>query len=164
MYYSSFDEGFREIYPRLVRTLMLACSDRELSADIAQEALAKAYARWDKVNELDLPAAWVRKVAMNTLKDEFRKQSRRTSNNRETVDLSTLEAIEKCMPTPLAVDFAHALKELPPQQRIAATLKYVDDCSTRDIADTMGISEGSVKTHLHHARTRLSQSLENALD
>lgn len=144
------------MYPRLVRTLMVASGDRELSADIAQESLAKAYTQWKKINEYDLPIAWVRKVAINSLRDDMRKKSRRGINiGDDVVGLSTFESIEASMPTPIAVDFARALNDLAPQQRIAATLAYVDDCSTSEIANTMGISEGSVKTHLHHARAIL---------
>ncbi len=159
MQYASFEDGFRDIYPRLVRTLMVACGDRELSCDIAQEALAKGYANWKKVNELEIPAAWVKKVAVNQLKDEFRKQAKRKTHASDTLELSTIETIEKSLPTPMAVDFSRALLELPPQQRIAAALSFVDDMSESEIAHTMGISKGSVKTHLHHARNALGASL-----
>lgn len=158
MHYSSFEEGFRDIYPRLVRTLMVACADRELAADIAQEALAKAYAQWGKVNSLDFPAGWVRKVAINGLRDEMRKRSRHKTSSQASIELSTLESIEKSLPTPMAIDFVRALEELPDQQRIAATLAFVDDCSEKEIARAMGISQGSVKTHLYHARNALGNN------
>ena len=161
MQYSSFEEGFRDIYPRLVRTLMVACGEQELSKDIAQESLAKAYVHWKKVNELEMPGAWVRKVAINSLRDEMRKRAKRKTNTDSNIDLSTIESIEKSLPTPLAVDFTRALSTLPDQQRIAATLAFVDDCSTKEIAQAMGISQGSVKTHLHHARNSLGTALSS---
>jgi len=147
------------MYPRLVRTLMVACGDQELSRDIAQDALAKSYANWKKVNQLEMPSAWVKKVAINQLKDEFRKQSRRKTYASNTLELSTIEAIERSLPTPMAVDFSRALMELPGQQRIAAALAFVEDMSEKEIAQTMGISKGSVKTHLYHARNALGNSL-----
>lgn len=160
MAYSSFEEGFRDIYPRLVRTLMVACSDMELSKDIAQESLARTYAHWTKVNQLDIPWAWSRKVAFNMLCDEMRKRSKRKTETSAILDLSAIESIEKSLPTPFAVDLVQALSKLPDQQRIAATLAYVDDCSEKEIAKAMGISQGSVKTHLFHARRSLEHSLE----
>ncbi len=144
---------------------MVACGDKELSADIAQESLAKAYAQWSKVNSLENPPAWVKKVAINALRDEFRKRAKRkTITSTETVELSTLETLEKCMPTPYAVDFAHTLSTLPDQQRIAATLYYVDDSSVKDIASYMKISQGAVKAHLHNARKNLSESIAVTID
>ncbi len=138
---------------------MVACGDRELSCDIAQDALAKSFANWKKVNELEMPSAWVKKVAINQLKDEFRKQTKRKTYASNTLELSTIESIEKSLPTPMAVDFSRALMELAPQQRIVAALSFVDDMSEAEIAQTMGISKGTVKTHLHHARNALSSSL-----
>ena len=140
---------------------MVACGDRELSCDIAQDALAKSFANWKKVNELEMPSAWVKKVAINQLKDEFRKQTKRKTYASNTLELSTIESIEKSLPTPMAVDFSRALMELAPQQRIVAALSFVDDMSEAEIAQTMGISKGTVKTHLHHARNALSSSLSN---
>lgn len=138
---------------------MVACGDKELAQDIAQDSLAKAYARWKMVNDLESPAAWVRKVAINGLKDEFRKNARRNVIPDSTIELSTIEAIEKSLPAPMAVDFVRALHELPDQQRIAATLRFIDDASEREISNAMGISQGTVKTHLHHARSSLGETL-----
>lgn len=159
MQYSSFEDGFRDLYPRLVRTLMVSCGDKELAADIAQDTFAKAYVQWNKVNSLEMPSAWIRKVAINGLRDEMRKRARRKTYRESTIELATIEAIEKSIPAPMAVDFARALTELPDQQRIAATLRFIDDASEKEIAQTMGISKGSVKTHLHHARNSLGESL-----
>lgn len=164
VHYSSYEDGFRDIYPRIVRTLMVAYGDREVAADIAQEAMAKAYAQWKKVNSYEIPGAWVRKVAINGLRDHIRKESRRSNGVRDPIlQLSTIESIEASMPTPLAVDFARALEKLPSQQRIAATLAYVDDCSIAEIAKAMKISEGTVKSHLHYARETLQEFLSGAL-
>ena len=164
MQYSSYEDGFRDMYPRIVRTLMVAYGDREVAADIAQEAMAKAYANWKKVNSYEIPGAWVRKVAINQLRDYIRKESKRTNSNKDPIlQLSTIESIEASMPTPLAVDFARALEKLPSQQRIAATLAYVDDCSMAEIASAMRISEGTVKSHLHYARETLQDFLSTAL-
>lgn len=143
---------------------MVAYGDREVAADVAQESMAKAYAQWKKVNAMDIPGAWVRKVAINHLRDHIRKESRKSNaSNEQILELATIESIEASMPTPLAVDFARALENLPAQQRIAATLAYVDDYSIADIAYAMGITEGTVKTHLHHARETLQTFLSTAL-
>lgn len=142
---------------------MVACGEKETSCDIAQEALAKAYSNWEKVNSLETPGAWVRKVAINELRSEIRKRARRKTSNSQVLELSTIEAIEKSLPTPMAVDFVRALQSLPPQQKIAAALCFVDDLSESEISKTMGISRGSVKTHLHHARAALGSSMSSTI-
>ena len=59
-----------------------------------------------------------------------------------------------------ATDVATMLATLPTQQRVAAALFYVEQLSVREIAETMKLSEGAVKYHLHAARTALRERLE----
>ena len=59
-----------------------------------------------------------------------------------------------------SADVATMLAMLPTQQRIAAALFYVEQLSVREIAETMKLSEGAVKYHLHAARTALRERLE----
>jgi RNA polymerase sigma factor (sigma-70 family) len=54
-----------------------------------------------------------------------------------------------------------ALDALPQRQRQALILKYWAELSQREIADALGISEGSVKRHLHRGMTALASSLED---
>jgi RNA polymerase sigma-70 factor (ECF subfamily) len=61
-------------------------------------------------------------------------------------------------------DVAALLATLSPQQRTAAALFYVEQCSVREIADAMNLSEGAVKYHLHAARTALKGPAMNELD
>ena len=57
-------------------------------------------------------------------------------------------------------ELAALLAHLPPQQRIAAALFYVDDLSVGEVAHAMGLSDGAVKYHLHAARATLRGALE----
>ena len=52
------------------------------------------------------------------------------------------------------------LASLPPQQRTAVALYYVDELSVAEVAAAMELAEGSVKSHLHDARRRLRAVLE----
>ena len=55
---------------------------------------------------------------------------------------------------------AAAVRTLPPRQRDCIVLRFYADLSDAEIADTLGISAGSVKTHLHRARAALADRLE----
>ena len=67
------------------------------------------------------------------------------------------------VPSP-ARDVAALLATLSPQQRTAAALFYVEQCSVREIADAMNLSEGAVKYHLHAARTALKGTAKGTVD
>src|SRR5260221_3736993 len=64
------------IHPRLVGALTLHCGDPDTAADVAQEALARAWERWDRVRATDAPEAWVFRVAFNLTASRFRSRRR----------------------------------------------------------------------------------------
>ena len=148
---ADFDAIFRAHYWPMVRSLTVACGDREVAADAVQDAFTRAYARWRRIARYDEPAAWVRHVALNRIRDHFRKAER----GRRAVDRlgsQTDHVVEGPEPT---TDIGPLLATLPPQQRTAMALFYVEQCSIREIAQSMDLSEGAVKYHLHAGRTAL---------
>src|SRR5579871_4099923 len=156
---AGFDDTFRRCYSPMVRTLALAAGDREVAADCVQEAFTRAYVRWSRVSRLDDPAGWIRHVALNRMRDHFRKSER---GSRAVARLQT--RAELVVPPPGEPgDLAALLVGLPQQQRIAAALFYVDDLSVAEIATAMGVSSGAVKYHLHAARNALRSALEPEL-
>jgi RNA polymerase sigma-70 factor (ECF subfamily) len=140
----------------MVRSLAVACGDREVAADCVQEAFTRAFVRWGRVSRLEDPAGWVRHVALNKIRDHFRKAERgRRAVERLQADAGTV-ADAPAEPS----DLAERLAALPEQQRIAAALFYVEDLSVAEIAHAMQLSDGAVKYHLHAARTSLREAME----
>ena len=140
----------------MVRSLAVACGDREVAADCVQEAFTRAFVRWGRVSRLEDPAGWVRHVALNKIRDHFRKAERgRRAVERLQADARTV-ADAPAEPS----DLAERLAALPEQQRIAAALFYVEDLSVAEIAHAMQLSDGAVKYHLHAARTSLREAME----
>jgi RNA polymerase sigma-70 factor, ECF subfamily len=151
---ADFDETFREHYWSMVRSLAGVCGDREVAADAVQEAFTRAFVRWRRISRYDSPAAWVRHVALNRVRDHVRREQR-GARARERLGESTVA------PAPTVDDdIVHALDELPTQQRVAVSLFYFEQLSVREIAASMKLSEGAVKFHLHAGRQRLREWLE----
>jgi RNA polymerase sigma-70 factor (ECF subfamily) len=151
-----FDDTFRRCFGPMVRSLAVAAGDREVAADCVQDAFMRAYVRWHRVSRLDDPVAWIRHVAVNRMRDHFRKLER---GDRAFTRLRNRDPIVTEAPKePSRLE--ELLAQLPGQQRLAAALFYVDDLSVSDIARAMGLSEGAVKYHLHAARTTLRGALE----
>ena len=150
-----FDALFAEHYPRLVRALSVVAGDAETAADAVQEAFVKAHLRWRRISRYDDPIGWVRRVAINRLRDDHRRRAR----GRDL--LARLAGRSETASPPAEIDeFDRLLAELPRQQRATTALFYVDGLSVAEIADALGIAEGSVKSHLHDARHRLRPVLE----
>jgi RNA polymerase sigma-70 factor, ECF subfamily len=151
----AFDALFRAHYDRLVRALAVVAGDREAAADAVQEAFVRAHVRWRRVGRYDDPIGWVRRVAINRLRDDHR----RTKRRRRLMD--TLSTTTEAAVVPAEVDeFDRLLQALPRQQRVTTALFYIDELSVAEIAAALGIAEGSVKSHLHDARRRLRQVLD----
>jgi len=140
----------------MVRTLAVAARDREVAADCVQEAFMRAYVRWGRVSRLEDPAGWIRHVAVNRMRDHFRKLERGRRAFDRLAPQVTVAPPGPDEPSELAA----LLGGLPLQQRIAAALFYVDDLSVGEIASAMELSDGAVKYHLHAARKTLRQALE----
>lgn len=152
----TFEAVFDAHYERLVRALTVVAGDRDLAADAVQDAFVKAHLRWSKISRYDDPSGWVRRVAINRLRDEHRRSRRK----RKAVERLAGRP-DTAHEAPDIDEFGRLLAQLPRQQRLATALFYVDGLSIAEIAGTLDLSEGTVKSHLHDARNRLRPILEN---
>ena len=144
---------FRAHYGRLVHALTLVSGSEESAADAVQEAFVKAHMRWRKVSGYDDPIGWIRRVAINGLRDEHRQTQRK---ERAMHRLSAGADVVVNVPDTGHLDaLAGAIAELPRQQRLAIALYYLEDLSVAETASTLELSEGAVKFHLHQGRERL---------
>ena len=96
---------------------------------------------------MDRPDGWVYVVAMNQLRDHWRRSERRREREPE-VDEGTVDNTS-AVATRLSV--RDAIATLPPRQRQAVVLRYLADLPIADVADAMGCAIGTVKATLHQA-------------
>jgi RNA polymerase sigma-70 factor (ECF subfamily) len=154
----SLESLFKAHYGRLVRALTLVSGSRELAADAVQEAFVKAHLHWRRISRYDDPVGWIRRVAINRLRDDHRRHTRkllaerRMSNERPTTNEPAID------------ESAKMLANLPRQQKLAMALFYVDGMSIAEVAGAMRLSEGAVKFHLHQGREKLRGSVASASD
>ena len=150
-----FEEAFDELFPRAVRLAHRMLGDKAAAEDVAAEAMARAYARWPKVSVLSYRDGWVLKVATNLSIDRLRRRQ-------PEVWPETAADFEDGVELRLALNAA--LLTLAPRQREAVALRYLGGLCDREVALALGISLGSVKTHIHRGlnglRARLGAGLE----
>lgn len=128
---------------------------RQSAEDLAAEAVARAWDRWDRVHSYAQP--WVAKVAANLALSEVRRQSRPLRSlplraERESRDLA------ECL------DLASALRQLSRRQREVVVLRYIADLPEIEVAALLGCSTGSVKTHGSRGLRSLRQRLTDPED
>ena len=153
---ASVEALFRQSYRSIVQSLALASGDLAAAEDATQEAFAQVWVRWGRISRYDNPGAWVRRVAINKLRNAHRSRLR----GEAAVQRMNSEEATGTSPAERESDLVLGLQRLPYKQRLCAVLFYVDGLSTVEVADTMGISQGSVSQHLNRARTALRAHLE----
>ena len=152
---ASLDAFCRAEHARLVGTLTLYTGDPAVVHDLAQEALARACAKWAAVRRMDAPGAWVHRVAINLANSSFRR--RRAERAAVTRLGGRREAVDAAEPSDvLAV--RRAVAALPPRMRTALVLRYYSDLSVDQAAEAMGCRPGTVKSLTSQALTALRAS------
>lgn len=150
---SGFDSFFRERFGRTVVLLIAMGAERADAEDAAQEAMVRAWQKWDSINE---PAAWVRTVAVRGYFKMLRTRPVVVSPDDPACE-STADA-DLSIFTDEQQLVLRLLRALPPMQRAASALSY-DGSTCREIAELLGISEATVRSHLRHARKNLKEMM-----
>jgi RNA polymerase sigma-70 factor (ECF subfamily) len=158
------DDGYvREIYEasyrRLVAQAYAVAGDRVEAEDAVQEAFARAVAAGDRFRRLDNPEAWLRTVALNVLRRRWRRASLFRAL---TPRLATPADVPGISEDHVAV--VEGLRSLPFQQRETLALFYLGDLSVHEIAATLGVADGTVKSRLTRGRTALAAVMETTLE
>jgi RNA polymerase sigma-70 factor (sigma-E family) len=151
----TFEEHAAQAWSSMYRYAYLLAGNHADAEDIAQQTLVKAYRNWTRVQESTTPAAYLRKMVTNTFLSDRRPKSRR------------LEVLTDAPPersgTPQGAESRWALwphvKALPPRQRAVIVLRYYEDLSEQEIAETLGCSRGTVKSSAHHALRALRAAM-----
>lgn len=151
---AGFESFFVAQHPRLVAIALGWCGDADAAREVAQEALTRALRDWDRVCQLDVPAAWVRRVTINLLIDRTRRQGRERA-------LVERLGVPGSVPAPDVADLQwwEAVRSLPDRQRTVIVLHYLEELSVAEVADVMEIAPGTVKATLSQARDALRRIL-----
>jgi RNA polymerase sigma-70 factor (sigma-E family) len=150
---------YREHYRSLVRMAALLLDDVALAEEVVQDAFVQLHHSWGRVAEPAKRPAYLRSIVLNGARSRAR---RRTLGRRlevvRTTDTASAEV--SAMQTEDRREVLTALRRLPDRQRECLMLRYYLDLSEAEIADTLGISTGSVKTHTHRGLAALERALE----
>jgi RNA polymerase sigma-70 factor (sigma-E family) len=153
---AEFGEFMHSRWPQLVRLGYVLTGDKGLAEDLAQTALARAYASWPRIRRAGDPDAYVRRVMVNANRSRFRKRR-------------VAEQLTATVPEPALVDavggsddrvtLMAALMSLPVGQRsVVVVLRFWLDMTETQVAEALGCSVGTVKSQASRALARLRAS------
>ena len=146
-------------HSRLLYRARAQVGDPEGAQEVAQEAWLAIVKGLTKLQDPARFSAWSYRIVQNKAADWIRRNQRQRQHEVEPrQEPAARGPAEVAQPAVLALRIA--IKNLPPDQKRAIELFYLEELSIRQIAMLLQIAEGTVKSRLFHARKQLKQTLE----
>jgi RNA polymerase sigma factor (sigma-70 family) len=143
---TGFDERYVELFVRAQRCALRVLGHRDVAEDVAAETMARAFARWSKINAY--APAWVTRVAINLATDMLRRKPALVVGRAERTD----ESVDRLL-------LRQQLARLPRRQRDAIVIRYLLGFDEKETATLLGISVGTVRTHVKRGLARMRSDL-----
>ena len=152
------DEAFAEFVAAnaasLLRTAHLLVGDPHRAEDLLQTALTKAYVHWSRIRDQGAARAYVRRILANTATSWWRLRS---SHEQPTERLPETSVPDRSSERDDAGEIWAYLSQLPNRQRTVLVLRFYEDMSEADVAETLGISRGTAKSTASRGISRLRE-------
>jgi RNA polymerase sigma-70 factor, ECF subfamily len=156
-----------EAFVRRYQDMVFATAVRLLgnpaeAEDVSQTVFLKAFERFDAIGSSPAAAGWLKTVTRNACLNHL---SRYRARWRFFSELELPEgedfgpAVEQTAEADDVVQLEEALRRLPDHQRVPLVLFHFEDASYQEIAETLGVSVGKVKTDIHRGREALRKLL-----
>ncbi len=146
-------------YKSLVRLAVLLVHDAPTAEEVVQDAFEAMHHAWRRLRDSDKALSYLRQAVVNRSRSVLRhrtvidRNAPKPAPDEPSAEQGALALIERSA-------VVAALRTLPDRQREAIVLRYYADLSEADIAATMGISKGAVKSHTARAMAALKSILE----
>jgi RNA polymerase sigma-70 factor (sigma-E family) len=147
-------------YRQLVRLSVLLVRDVETAEEVVQDSFVAMHGRWRSLEEPEKGLAYLRQTVVNRSRSVLRHRGVRARHpvhqpaNQRGADDDVLVSERRGA-------VLDALRELPDRQREVLALRYYLDLSEAEIAETLGISRGAVKSHASRGAAALRPLLED---
>jgi RNA polymerase sigma-70 factor (sigma-E family) len=146
-------------YKSLVRLAVLLVHDVQTAEEVVQDAFEAMHTAWRRLRDSEKALSYLRQAVVNKSRSVLRhrtvvdRNAPKPAPDEPSAEQAAMTLIERSA----VID---ALRTLPERQREAIVLRYYADLSEADIAATMGISKGAVKSHTARAMAALKSILE----
>jgi RNA polymerase sigma-70 factor (sigma-E family) len=149
---------YRAEYRNLVRLATLLNGRRDVAEEIVQDAFVKLDRSWDRVADEASRPAYLRSIVINLCRSD-RRHKEVVGRRRPLPSPDPAPADHHAVVAEDQREVLAAVRALPTRQQQCMVLRFYEDMTEAEIAAALGISGGSVKTHLHRAMQTLAARL-----
>ena len=148
---------------RSYRLAAVILGDRFDAEDAVHDAAALAWGRWADLRDPARFEAWFGRILINTCRDRLRRRRRRIVEIVRSPRSAEHPFVEDDTQARALRDLIRgSLTRLSPEERIVVVLRYDEDLTVPAIGRLVGVPEGTVKSRLHHALSKLRTAIEEA--
>jgi len=143
----------------LIRLAVVMLGNRQAAEDVVQDAFCGLYRRWGQLTEPDRALFYLRASVLNGCRSELRARIRNSRRIARALPASVASAEDLAVIADEHREVLAAIRRLPDRQREALVLRYFADLGEPEIARSMGITEGTVKSTTSRALAALASLL-----
>jgi RNA polymerase sigma-70 factor (sigma-E family) len=155
---AALSDLYRAEYRNLVRLATLLGGAQDAAEEIVQDAFVKLDQSWDRVADPAARPAYLRTIVLNLARSGHRRKQV-ADRHRPLPSPDVAPAEHHAVIAEDQREVVEAIRALPERQKQCMVLRFYEDMTEVQIAEALGISQGSVKTHLHRAMQTLSARL-----
>ena len=135
--------------------------NREDAEETAQEAFAKAYRNFTRLRDRCRFRSWLVRISWRLALDKQRSSKRRSVREQIHVDMADRDAVtDSTISHEVVNQVWQAIDALPEKLRSVTILAGIEEYNIKEVAELLGLPEGTVKSRLHEARHRLRSHLK----
>ncbi len=157
---AAFERLYREHVGRVYGLCLRMVADSGRAEELTQDVFVHAWNKLDRFAGRSAFSTWLHRLTVNLVISAQRSRKR----EQDRVDGNESEAVEqyadKAGMTGLAMDLENAIASLPEQARRVFVLYQLEGYAHQEVAETLGIAQGTSKAHLYRARQLLKESLQ----
>lgn len=155
-------ELLRSIENSVYRSAYYILGDEQEALDASQDTLLRIYQKIHLFQEKAKFSTWVQRIVSNICMDRFRAKKDTVSIDEHDLVIPDKDNVEAAvMLTSVSYDVRSAINKLPEQYRVVVVLRYLQDFSYQEIADTLDLPLNTVKSYLFRGRQQLQELLHD---
>jgi len=157
------EELYRRFSPRMYAVCLRYAGNAEEAEDILQEGFIKVFKKLDSFRNEGSFEGWIRRIFVNTAIEHFRRKKYLlpvTEKEENTIEGKYTSVLDELG----AKDIMALVQELSPGYRTVFNMYVVEGYTHKEIADQLGISEGTSKSQLSRAKVILQDMVRTQID